>query len=666
MFRIFFSFCFVLLLQINYIFAQNPSIKKIKISTPEYITGTQEIKLQIQALDKNNQLDLKANSSEKININGKSYTVTFENGIAQIPLKITQNTTFEVKFARQKTEVLSVRYIPAWLSLLPPLFAIIMALILREVVVSLFTGIFLGAFILKGFSFQSIIPAILAVADTYILNALNDADHIAVIVFTSAIGGLVAIISKNGGMAGIVQGLSKFANTAKNAQLVTWTLGILIFFDDYANTLIVGNTMRPVTDKFRISREKLAYIVDSTSAPIAAIAFTTTWIGAELGYIKDAAQQIGLNEGAYAIFLSSLEYAYYPIFAVIFMLMLLITQRDFGAMHKAEIRARVTGALNKTTKEAEEGENDIFKEFEPIKNAPLRSINAIIPVALVIFITIFSLFYTGWQSSQEQLIEAGATPAQVDNLWQNLSLLNEGENPSFTRKVGILLGNANSYVALIWSSLLALIVAILMTVSQRIMKLQQTIDTMLVGFRAMLSATLILILAWSLAKVNGDLQTATFITSLLSQGVSPYLLPTITFIFAAFIAFATGSSWGTMAILYPLILPASWAACQAVGMDTASSMEIFYHVTALVLAGAVFGDHCSPISDTTILSSLASGANHIEHVRTQLPYALAVALVSINASLVLSNLGLPFYIIFTVSITLLWLIVRFLGKKLDY
>src|SRR5690606_17144382 len=178
-------------------------------------------------------------------------------------------------------------------------------LIFREVLLALFAGIWIGGFVIYGLSFQAAFTGLLAVADTYLVGALTDADHISVILFSMLIGGMVAIISKNGGMAGVVNILSRYAKSARSSQLVTWALGIAIFFDDYANTLIVGNTMRPVTDKHLVSREKLAYIVDSTAAPVAAIAFVTTWIGAELGYIKDAALSLGINEGAYSLFFHS-------------------------------------------------------------------------------------------------------------------------------------------------------------------------------------------------------------------------------------------------------------------------------------------------------------------------------------------------------------------------
>ena len=590
----------------------------------------------------------------------KDTMLTFKEGI--FTYKTTVDASQEITFTYNDTntsQTKKVKYFPPWLSILPALIAIAFALIFREVIVSIFTGVFLGAWILSGFGIGNIIPAILTVADTYLMSALNDGDHISIILFTMMIGGIVAIVSKNGGMAGVVKVLSKLANSARNTQLVTWLLGIAIFFDDYANTLVVGNTMRSVTDRFKVSREKLAYIVDSTSAPVAAIAFVTTWIGAELSYIQDSVQQINsdssyanawqIKEGAYSIFLSSLEYSFYPILAIFFMLIILFTRRDFGPMYKAEMRAR-RGEIQELQVSSAENE-----EFEPIKKDYLKWYNAFLPILVVIVGTVIGLVYTGMESVAEAV---GTT-----DIWSNMAQLNEGKEPSSIRKVGIILGKANSYVTLIWSSLLGLILAIILTVSQRIMNLKQTMETMATGFKTILGSVLILLFAWALASVNKELGTGEYLNGLIKQsGLSAYWLPVVTFILAAFVAFSTGSSWSTMAILYPLALPLEWKTAKDGGLSAGEAMTIFYHVTAVVLAGSVFGDHCSPISDTTILSSMASGSDHIQHVRTQMPYAMTVAVVSILASSVFFMIGVPWYLTYVISLGLLFAIVRILGK----
>lgn len=535
-----------------------------------------------------------------------------------------------------------VRHFPMWLSLLPPLIAIVLALIFREVLLALFAGIWVGGFVIYGLSVKAFFASLLAVADTYLIGALTDPDHIAVVIFSMLIGGMVAIISKNGGMAGIVNKLSRYARSPRSSQLVTWALGLAIFFDDYANSLIVGNTMRPVTDKHRVSREKLAYIVDSTAAPVAAIAFVTTWIGAELGYIKDAATTLGIEESAYSMFLNSLPYAYYPILTLVFMLMLIWMNRDYGSMHKAEERARTTGAVSnhRPDSRSDARQQQEMAEFEPIDPNRSRAINALIPVLVVIFGTITGLLYTGYNP----------------DTWADASI-------GFFRQLSITIGDSNSYTALVWASLLGVVSAIALTVGQRIMSLYETMESLVAGFKTMLPAMLILVLAWSLAQVTKELYTAEYLTSLFSGNVSPRWLPEITFLLAAAIAFSTGSSWGTMAILYPLMLPATWYVSQQHGLSVEETMPIMYNVISVVLAGAVFGDHSSPISDTTILSSLASGCNHIDHVKTQLPYAITVALVANLVCTSLVSLGMHWLLVYVIGIAVLWGIIRIFGRK---
>ncbi len=230
------------------------------------------------------------------------------------------------------------------MSIIPPLIAIIFALGFREVYSALFTGLFVGSVIItyyQGYSFfAAIFYGLFAIIDVYILESLNDSAHLSIIVFSMMIGAMVTLISHNGGMRGVVNILARYARNPRSGQFVTWMLGMAIFFDDYANTLVVGNTMRPVTDRLRISREKLSYIVDSTAAPIAAIAFVTTWIGAELSYIQDGINVIGLNETAYDIFLNSLQFSFYPVLALLFILILVQSNRDFGPMLTAEKNAR--------------------------------------------------------------------------------------------------------------------------------------------------------------------------------------------------------------------------------------------------------------------------------------------------------------------------------------
>ena len=528
-----------------------------------------------------------------------------------------------------------IRHIPLWLSLLPPLLAIIMALVFKEVVVSLFVGIWAGAYIAGGMrldSFWEIIKSFYAVIDKYIITSLNDSGHISVIVFSILIGGMVAIISKNGGMVGVVNKLSRFASTRKRAQLTTWFLGIAIFFDDYANTLIVGNTMRSLTDKFKISREKLAYIVDSTAAPVSAIAFITTWIGAELGFIDSGIallDNFNFTETPYSLFIQSLKYSFYPILTLLFVVILIYSGREFGAMAQAEKRAVTTGQVSSARTSDEDEPN--MEDLTPVKGATPVWWNAAIPVLAVILMTIVGLVDTGMGAIYDKMIALGNMQSDYSwgFVWSNMSMVADQPIEGFFSKLGYLVGMADSYVALLWASGTGVILAIGITVGKRIMNLFDTMHWMLMGFKTMLPALVILTLAWALALVTDELHTADYITMALQDTISPYLLPGIIFILAALIAFSTGSSWSTMAILYPIAIPASWAIGLANGIDPDANLEILLNVIATVLAASVLGDHCSPISDTTILSSLASDCNHIDHVKTQLPYALFVGGVSL-------------------------------------
>ena len=687
------------LLSINSLFAQsdtivsNDTLVNVMDNIKEKVGAIESINepLYVNVLNENGQekLEIFTNCSDNelngkalININGEENELIFNQCKTTVPAEIEDGKLFLISKGRnyddyrlvhiapQKTSnTYEVKYIPLWLSVVPPLVAIILALIFKEVIISLFVGIWSGAFIVNGMRFDpiSMVTSLFDVVEKYIIGALSDSGHLSVLLFSLMIGGMVAIISRNGGMAGVVKRLSKFAKTPRSTELVTWFLGVAIFFDDYANTLIVGNTMRPVTDKFKISREKLAYIVDSTAAPVAAIAFITTWIGVELGYIKDNMNNLtGLEEipSAYSVFLSSLQYSFYPILTLGFILILIFTRRDFGAMYKAEVRARTTGAVSK--KRGEETASGDMEDLEPVKNAPLKWYNAVVPVITVVSVTIIGLVATGLDTSLASLTSLGYEgDASFGSIWSNLHLLSDSEQLSFFEQLGILIGNADSYVALIWASLSGLILGILLTIGGRIMKVEDTMNTMLAGFKTMLPALIILALAWSLGTITEELNTATFLTSTLQDSLPPEFMPAVIFILAGAIAFSTGSSWSTMAILYPIAIPATWAICMANGYDNTAALPILYNVIATVLAASVFGDHCSPISDTTILSSLASDCNHIDHVRTQLPYALTVGSVSIVLGYISIVVGLPAIFNFLIGLIVLFLIVRFIGKVID-
>ena len=444
------------------------------------------------------------------------------------------------------------------------------------------------------------------------------------------IGGMVGIVSKSGGMQGVVNKIIPFARTPERGQAATGVLGLVIFFDDYANVLVVGNTMRQVTDKLRVSREKLAYIVDSTAAPVACVAFVTTWIGFEVGQIATGMQQMdGYSEAAYTVFLKSIPYSFYPILAMFFVFLVSLSGRDFGPMYHAEIRARTKGQVLSPTARVDESAGGA-RELVPKEGQPQRAVNAMIPISVLISGVLVGLYVTGEGNGLREII-----------------------------------GSADSYKALMWASLLGAFTAAALSIGQRILTIAETVDAWYAGLKAMMIAMIILVLAWALSAVTEVLNTAGYLVSILGDTLHPGFVPAFVFILSAATAFATGSSWGTMGILMPLVLPLTWAVMQASNMATPGNYGIIYSTVSCVLAGSVWGDHCSPISDTTILSSMASGSDHIDHVRTQLPYALLVGAVGMVIGTIPTGFGLPWWLALPISAVILVGIHRFLAKPVD-
>jgi Na+/H+ antiporter NhaC len=527
----------------------------------------------------------------------------------------------------------NVRSLGGLIVLLPPLFAILIALISRQVYIALFAGVWLGAFIVNDYG---VVRGLFYTVDHYVIDALagdDGWDHTSIAVFTLLLGGLVGIVSRSGGAKGVVNSLAKHATSPMRGQVATWLMGIFIFFDDYTNTLIVGNTMRPITDRLKISREKLSYLVDSTAAPVACVAVVTSWIGFEISLLKDAFESVGmLDRNPFTTFLMSIPYSYYPILTLFFGFLIASTGRDFGPMLTAERRARNEGLLLRP--EAVPISN-IDTEITTAENVPERWFNAVVPISVVIVGTIVGLMVTG----RESLAVSGETGGMFEAI-----------------RAG------NSFVALLWSSFAGCLVGGLMVIFQRILTINETINAWLSGIKAMIPAIIILILAWSIGAVCEDLRTADYLVGKLSGVLAPELLPGLIFLVAAAISFSTGTSWGTMTILTPLSVPLVVQITQLHGMAGPEQQTILLSGIAAILSGAVFGDHCSPISDTTIMSSMASTADHIDHVRTQLPYAAAVASVCIVMGYVPASLGFSVSIVLPVSLAAVFLVVRFIGR----
>ncbi len=518
---------------------------------------------------------------------------------------------------------------PSWTSLLPPLLAIGMALATRQIIPSLVVGVWVGAWLVEGLTVGGILAALLDVIGVYVVDALSDPDHVAIIVFTLMIGGMVGIVRKNGGTDGIVNLVTTWASTRRRGQIATSGLGIAIFFDDYTNTLVVGNTMRPITDRLRVSREKLAYLVDSTAAPVATVALVTTWIGFQVGLIQNALADTGIEASGYSVFLQSLRYAFYPVLAVLFVFAVAISGRDFGPMLRAERRAHEHGEVLKEGSNL--GGSDALDDgVAPPDGVPRRVINAVLPIVTLIGVTAVGVYVTG-----------------------------EGDD------IVEVIGDGDAFSALLWGSMLAVLVAALLSVGQRLLTIGQIVDAWFTGIKSVLYVMIILTLAWALSGVTSDLGTGRYLASTLGEALPIALLPAILFIIAAAVAFATGTSWGTMGILTPLAIPLAWAVLEAQGLADPAGHPIFFASASTILAGAVWGDHCSPISDTTVISSLASQCDVIDHVNTQLPYALVVGAIAIVIGLLPVGLGLPWWVAFPIAAIVTLLALRLLGKPVE-
>ncbi|SES94156.1 Na+/H+ antiporter NhaC family protein [Anaerobranca gottschalkii] len=529
---------------------------------------------------------------------------------------------------------------PEIFTLLPPVVAILLAFITKNVLFSLFIGVLTGTYLISLHSHGFILSFFYGFLEVInmILSSLADPWNAGVILQCLTIGGLIALISKMGGAKAIAESLSKKAKSAKSTQLITWVLGLFVFFDDYANSLIVGPIMRPVGDKMKISREKLAFIIDATAAPIAGIAIISTWIGYEISLIKDGYASIGQTVNAYEVFIQTIPYRFYNIFIMAFIILTAVLAREFGPMLKAEKRARNLGkVLADDAKPLLSTENSSIQEKEGIK---LSIWNAIIPISSLIIFAFLGFYYSGYteimSGDELELIE------MIKNSPLAFSTLRE------------IFGASDASIVLFQAAFLASIIAIVMAVSQRIMGIGEAIDTWLEGVKSLIITGAILLLAWSLSATIKELGTASYLASILSGTLPSFLLPSLIFVLGAVISFATGTSYGTMGILMPLVIPLA---------NTMSSDPTLITISiGAVLTGAIFGDHCSPISDTTILSSMGAMCDHLHHVKTQLYYAITVGIVTVVAGYLPVALGIPVWISLSLGIISCFLLVRFVGK----
>lgn len=639
-----------------------------KFSAPNYIIGDEFAEIQIVRLNDKGTPDSTFNGKTGFYIDKNLKVLEFIEGKALYTTTLFKSSEITFKPQNQTTLYsIKIRHLPDWLSIIPPLLAIALSLIFHEVITSLFLSVFVGVLLLIGFEFSNVIPAFLRVIDSYILEVLRDSKHISLISFAFMVGGMIALIAKNGGLTGLVNKISAIAHSSRSAQLTTLFLSLSIFFDNYVNILIVGNTMRPITDKYKVSREKLAFIVSTTAASAASLAFFTTWTGAEMVYVHDAASYLRLGNSAFSIFFKSLQFAYYPIFMLILTFALIVSKKDFNKMADAEVSARSAGIKNEQNDKSIEKniERDIVEILHPESQNGGKWINAAFPLIVLFITAIAGLIVTGTENIYQKMLGKGipVTNQNLSSVWKHLHAF-DNRNISFFQKLGELFGNGDFYIALLWSSFSSLLTAFLLTLLHKNLTLKRTTEIMIHGFRVMLSAIIILIFSWSLAEITEDLHATEYLSSVITGNIKPSLLPLVSFLLAATFAFSTGSVWGAMAILYPLLVPVSWMISASSGLSMSDTESITYNVIATILSGSVFGIHCSPVSDSTIMSSIASDCNHIQHIKTQLPYAATIALISILVFF-FSLINFHWFFNLGLGTALIILIVKFSGKRVE-
>ena len=489
-----------------------------------------------------------------------------------------------------------------WYPVLPPLLAILLAIFFQHLFVSLGAAVVLGAFLAYGPLPWLALPRGF---ETFIWANLSSGFNLSILAFTLTLIGMVQIVSRSGAAQALVQAVFGAARSGRTTRLGTALAGVVFFFDDYANSVVLGTTMRPMTDRWRISREKLAYVVDSTSAPVAGLALISTWIAYEVGLLNDIAADLELGLDGYAIFLLLLPLRFYCLTTLVFVVCNAALSRDFGAMYRAEVRALRDGKV--LGDGARLLTSRTLEDAQPATDRLPPWSHAVWPVAGLVVAAVGGMLWFGAGATR-----AAGVPFSVfdPTVWRL----------AFGAVGGSVAGSGQ---VLFMAALVGTSLALGLAVSQRFLTLSEGLAAWTRGIGLVWPAVLILILAWAMKSIADVLHTDVFLASLLGGRVSPLSVPLVTFGLAAGIAFATGTSWGTMGIVLPLAVPLAYSlsAGQTAG-------PIVWLTAAAVLDGAIFGDHCSPISDTTILSATASGCDPLDHVWTQAPYALTCMLLA--------------------------------------
>lgn len=521
-------------------------------------------------------------------------------------------------------------------SLLPPLVAITLAVATRRVVLPLAAGVLVGAFLLAGRVPEAAWWQPFATFGAAMWQSVFSTSHLQALAFSLLLGAMVGVLERGGGMRALIARLSTRVRTRTGAQTMVAVSGLAIFFDDYSNTLLVGGTMRGTADRFRVSREKLAYLVDSTAAPVAGLSVVSTWAAIEISYMADGLRMAGIDDPSapFEMFIQSIPYRFYAVAALVMVFLVSVTGRDFGPMRAVESAAAAGG---------DEDSVGINDPLEPGHSRWLWTA-AVLPIVVCLVAVGVVLVTTGL-----------AAIATVDPDIGSL------------RWAGLVLGNGDSYVALIVGGGAGLIVAIAMALGLGGCGGISAVKASLAGAGQMLPAMGILWFAWAISAMTepDQLDTGGYLAGILSDRLDPRMLPTVVFVLAGAVAFSTGTSWGTMGILTPLSVALAIQLDSAGGSGGGVDGAIVLSTCGAVLAGAIFGDHCSPISDTTVLSSRASGCDHIAHVKTQMPYAIVVAVVCVVFGTLPAAIGVsPWICLLVISLVLAGLVWR-LGRRPD-
>ena len=533
-------------------------------------------------------------------------------------------------------------------SLLPPLVAILLAILLRKPVIALFAGVAVGAALVRSIGgaplTESAGGGILDVFGVYLLQELLDRDRQMIVAFVLFMLAMVGVITRAGGIRGVMDRISRLAASAKSSQVATWLMGLVVFFDDYANTILVGSTMRPLTDRFKVAREKLAYVVDSTAAPVAGISILSTWIAFEVSTFSAQLPDAGLApDQGYEIFLRTLPFRFYCIFTIFFVGLVTLTGRDFGPMLAAERRAR-GGKLLRDGAQPMVGEAATRLKAAP--HVRPRAVVALLPILTFVAVTLWVIFRDGGGLTVFQEGEGFADFGELLSIEGLTQVLYDG----------------SGFAPMMWGSLAGLVLAALLALAAGLR--WDIASAAFASVRSMAVGLAILYLAWSIGRLCLDLDTAEYLSALVGDAINPILLPVALFLLAGFVAFATGSSWGTMTILLPLVVGLAYTMGNTLEGFGGEAMLVVS--IGAVLEGAIFGDHCSPISDTTVMSSIASASDHIDHVRTQMPYAVTTMAVAMVAGYVPAVLfGLSPWVSLLAGCALLVLLLLWKGRRAE-